>query len=104
MKTTPINITVGLSNIERLSSAPLRTKKSILSGAVHLSTLSISSWLVSHMLQKTVPVIIQTRRSENLIVNRPATLNSFIEKPTVKNTNATARARRLLREWKKRSR
>ena len=51
------------------------------------------------MLQNTVPVTIQTSKREKPTCTPPI-LNLFCEKPTVKRTKATARARRLLLEWK----
>ena len=54
------------------------------------------------MLQNTVPSIIQERRLEKVSVAFPKGI-STIDKPTVKNTNATEIERRFVREWKKRS-
>ena len=55
------------------------------------------------MLQKTVPIIIQTRSDEKLICTEPI-WNSIIERAAVRNTNAIVRFKRFVFELKSFSR
>ena len=97
--TTPIRSTSGFFRMFRSSSAPERTKKRMFTGLVQRSTRSISSSLVSQMLQKTVPVIMQTKSSEKPRCTGPMS-NSSMDRPTVSRTKAMERLIRLEREWK----
>ena len=99
MYTTPMRSTSGFDRMFRSSSAPLRTKKRMFTGDTQRSRRSISSSEVGQMLQKTVPVIMQTSSSEKLQCTGPIWKES-IERPTVSRTKATERLMRLEREWK----
>ena len=56
--------TAQSANTESSSSAPLITKNRMRMGVTHLSALSISSSDTSHILQNTVPSIIQASKEE----------------------------------------
>ena len=102
MNTMPIRTTCQLENTANSSPAPLSTKKSTITGPVHLSSLSISSAEKSHRLQKTVPSIMHTSSDENPTVTGPI-LNSSIDSATARNTKQTEIESLFEREWKNRS-
>ncbi len=67
------------------------------SGVVHRSSRSISAPEVWQMLQKTVPVIMQTSRREKPQCTGPRS-NSTLDSPTVSSTKATETEMRFPRE------
>ena len=99
MYTTPMRSTSGFERMFRSSSAPLSTKNRMLTGETQRSRRSISSSDVGQMLQKTVPVIMQTSSSEKPQCSGPI-WKVTMERPTVSRTKATERLMRLEREWK----
>ena len=79
------------------SSAPDSTKKRTITGAVHLSSLSMSSSEKLQRLQNTVPSIMHTSSEENPIVTGPMR-NSIMDMATARNTNVTDMESLLLLE------
>ena len=94
MYMAPISITAPSLNTLSSSSAPLSTKKSAYSGAVHLSALSMRSEARGHMLQKTVPSIMQTSSDENETRTGPIS-NESMDSATVSTTKAIVSERRF---------
>ena len=100
MQITPIAITVTLENTLRSSSAPLSTKNTTKSGAVHLSTRSMISAEKSQILQNTVPSIMHTSRLEKpSSISVPGISILTMASATVNNTKVMEIPIRLVLEW-----